>query len=163
MKILILILLAATFQTANTEIKLNDNLELTLQEAERILGESCYLKESTETSSNGIQKFKSTYFASSTIGTTKIIGLDYVYEGYSNETGAKKMFESFKTSNQTLEGFELMSGIGSEAFFHTDGQNFNLVIARKNNKMIRIKVNKITKKTSLTELKKIAGEIITRV
>ena len=163
MKSLILILLVITFKTIYIESKPKTIPELTLEEAELILGESCYLKESTQTSSNGIQKFKSTFLTNSSIGSSKVIALDYMFESYSDEIDAKKMFESFKLSNETFEGFELMTNLGDEAFFHTDKQNFNLVIARKKNKMMRIKINKITKKTSLAELKKISSEIVTRI
>lgn len=138
--------------------------KLTRQEAERILGEPCQLKEGVSSSENGGHKYKSTYVANSTdVKLNKPVALNFIFESYSAEIDAKKTFETFKESNQSYAGFELLAGLGDEAFFHSDNKNFYLVIARKGNEMIRLKVNKITAKTSLTELKKIAGDVIARV
>lgn len=164
MKSLICILFVAFLNTHNVgKSGLGGHL-LTIQEAERILGEACQLKESASSHENGGHKYKSTYIANSANeNSNNRVALYFIIESYRNETDAKKTFETFRVSNQASDGFELVNDLGNEAFFHSDKQNFYLLIARKGNEMIRLKVNKITAKTSLVELKKIATDVIARV
>jgi hypothetical protein len=137
---------------------------LTQQEAERILGEACQLKESSTSAQGGGHQFKSTYLAqSSDEQAGKIVALYYGFDSYASEAEAKKLFDTFKTSNQQRLGFETLTHLGDEAFFHTDNQHFGLVIARKGNEIIRIKINLITPKTSFEALKQVAAEVVRRV
>ncbi|GAB3219749.1 hypothetical protein [Spirosoma arcticum] len=164
MKTFICILFVTFLNAHNIEKTTLGGHKLTIQEAERILGESCQLKESVSSLENGGHKYKSTYTANSTDEKIyKRVALNFIFESYGAEIDAKKTFETFKESNQSYAGFEILANLGDEAFFHSDNKNFYLVIARKGNEMIRLKVNKITAKTSLTELKKIASDVIARV
>lgn len=161
MKSLILIILFPFLNFSKTENVAFGGHKLTLQEAERILGESCQLKESgNETKEDG-HKFKSTHIGNSSDGKTNH-ALYFIFESYSDENSAKKTFKNFKVSNQSFDGFESINNIGEEAFFHTDKENFGLVIARKGSEIIRLKVNKLNAKTSVSELKKVAADIIAR-
>jgi hypothetical protein len=132
--------------------------KLTIQEAERILGEECQLKESGNEAKDGGHRYKSTHIGNS--GSS--YALYFMFESYTDESVAKKTFDEFKTSNQSAQGFEMISNIGEEAFFHTDKENFGLIIARKDNEMVRLKVNKLSPKTSINELKKVAADIMAR-
>lgn len=133
--------------------------QLTSNEAEIILGEACQQTEKTTTANNGGHKFRSTFKANA----NDKVALYFVFESFKSVSEADKSFEEMKLGNQSLEGFEQISNLGDEAFYHSDGQNFSLIIVRKNNEMIRIKVNKITAKTSVAELKKVAADIVARV
>lgn len=164
MKSLICILLAAFLHPPNAGESLPGGHKLTMQEAERILGESCQLTESTSSLETGGHTYKSTYLAnSSDAKSDKIAALSFMFESYGKESDAKKMFETFRAANQPHSGFEMLSNLGDEAFFHSDKKNFYLIIARKGAEMLRFKVNKITPKTSLTELKKVAADLMMRV
>lgn len=164
MKTIICILVVMFLSAYTSEKATFGGHTLTRQEAERILGESCQLKESVSSSENGGHKYKSTYVANSTDDKLdKRVALDYMFDSYKTELDAKKTFNTFKESNQAYAGFDLLTNLGDEAFFHSDNKNFYLIIARKGNEMIRLKVNKITPKTSLPELKKIAGDVLARV
>lgn len=158
MKTLILVLLFPFLNFSKTERNAFGGHKLTLQEAERILGETCELKESGNESKNGGHKYKSTHIGQSSANHA----LYFIFESYENELSAKKTFEDFRLSNQSLRGFETIENIGNEAFFHTDKENFGLIIARKGNEIIRLKVNKLNGKTSISELKKVAADIIAR-
>jgi hypothetical protein len=160
MKILLALLFLIFFDEKNTV----GGHKLTIQEAERIFGESCQLKESSNSVENGGHKYKSTYLAnSSDEKQNKIVALNFMFESYGDEKDAKKTFETFKLSNEKSEGFEMMTNIGDEGFFHTDNKFFYLIIVRKGNELVRFKVNKITPKTSLIELKKVANDLVGRV
>jgi hypothetical protein len=161
MKSLILLILFPFLHFSKTENLAFGGHKLTIQEAERILGESCQLKESESIAENGGHKFKSTHLGNFSNEKTNH-ALYFVFESYRDESSAKKTFETFRLSNQSFEGFETIENIGNEAFFHTDRENFGLLIARKGNEIIRLKVNKLNPKTSIIELKKVAADIIGR-
>ncbi|MDP1817597.1 MAG: hypothetical protein Q8K92_24265 [Leadbetterella sp.] len=158
MKSLILLILLPFMHFSKTKDIAFGGHKLTLQEAERILGETCELKESGNESKNDGHKYMSTHIGQSSANHA----LYFIFESYENELSAKKTFEDFRLSNQSLRGFETIENIGNEAFFHTDKENFGLIIARKGNEIIRLKVNKLNGKTSISELKKVAADIIAR-
>ncbi len=158
MKSLILIILFPFLNFSKTERNAFGGHKLTLQEAERILGETCQIKESGNETKNGGHKYKSTHIGSSNTNHA----LYFIFESYESDLSADKIFDDFLVSNQSFHGFEKIENIGDEAFFHTDKENFGLVIARKGNEIIRLKVNKLNRKTSISELKKVAADIIAR-
>ncbi len=158
MKSLILIILFPFLNYSKAENYVFGGHKLTLQEAERILGEECQLKESGNEAKEGGHKFKSTHIGNSSANHA----LYFIFESYESELSADKTFNDFRLSNQSFQGFETIENIGNEAFFHTDKENFGLVIARKGNEIIRLKVNKLNTKTSISELKKVAAAIIAR-
>lgn len=158
MKSLILIILFPFLNFSNTERNVFGGHKLNIQEAERILGETCQIKESGNETKNGGHKYKSTHIGSSNTNHA----LYFIFESYESELSADKIFDGFLVSNQSFNGFEKIENIGDEAFFHTDKENFGLVIARKGNEIIRLKVNKLNSKTSISELKKVAADIIAR-
>jgi hypothetical protein len=86
-----------------------------------------------------------------------------MFDSYENEAEAIKLYSEFQKSNQHQSGYETLNGVGEEAFFHSDGKNFCLIIVRKKNEMIRLKVNKFSEKTSVAELKAVANDIINRI
>ena len=49
--------------------------------------------------------------------------------------------------------------MGDEALQHSDNENFNMIIVRKGNKIVRLKVNKITGLTSAAALLATAEKI----
>jgi hypothetical protein len=162
MKSLITILLVNLFCTFPVE-KMGGH-KLTQQEAEQILGASCQLKDSQTLPEHGGHTYKSTYQTDADNALSgKVSTLYFMFESYGQEAEAAQTFRKFRESNQTHAGFELMPNLGDEAFFHTDKENFCLIIARKGNEMIRLKVNKVTDKTSLPELKKVAGDLLARI
>jgi hypothetical protein len=138
--------------------------QLTLEEAERILGESAIQKERKSDNQTEYYVSKTTFTAKEIdTKTQKQSNLYYMVERFKDEETATKTIQSYIKGNQTHQGFELLTGYGDEAFFQTDKDNFCLLIIRKSNKMIRIKVNKLTVKTSFEELRKIGKEVIERV
>jgi hypothetical protein len=163
MKSLIYIAIVIFFSFTNNKKLTLGGHKLTLQEAERILGERCQLNHDESSATNGNHQYKSVYWANSSNESSTKVALYFAFESFGNENDAQKVFEGLKTSNQNHAGFEILQNLGNEAFFHSYSQNFYLIITRKNNEIIRLKVNKITPKTSITELKKVASEVIARV
>ena len=138
--------------------------QLSLEEAESILGEPAILKERKSDTLNEMYTSKSTFTAKEIDAKTQKQGiLYYMFERYKTEEEARKTIQTFIKSNKKHKGFELLTAYGDEAFFHTDKQNFCLIVVRKDNKMIRLKVNKVTSKTSFEALRKIGKDLIERV
>jgi hypothetical protein len=58
-----------------------------------------------------------------------------------------------------MPGLYPLKGFGDEAIIQTDTDHFQLIIVRKSEKIIRMKVNKVTKTTSIEELKRVTKNI----
>lgn len=133
----------------------------TLPDAEKIIGKAKQTGELTETKDTG-NILRCTYTA-----IEKINGHDtnlfLVVELAKNETAAKLIYTSLKKANEDLPGLEDISDLGDEAYFHTDGENFYFILVRKGDKLVRMKLNKITKKTSPVDLKAAAKFVIEKL
>ncbi|CAN5839105.1 hypothetical protein BH20ACI4_BH20ACI4_35110 [soil metagenome] len=73
---------------------------------------------------------------------------------------AKKIYEVIWQSNKNHEGIEILSGIGDEAYSHSDKSNFHFVMIKKGKFTIRLKVNKAVETTSIEELKGFEKKVI---
>ena len=132
----------------------------TESDAERILGEKAHLTDSSSTIKKDTLECKSAYTANSKDQKTGKTGVVYfMIEQYSQVSSAKNAYNSIRVANENHEGVKILQGIGDDAYFHSDGQNFYFILVRKRSKMFRIKVNKITGKTSLNEFNLIAKNI----
>ena len=129
-------------------------------EAERILGEQAHLTDSSLTTIGDTVEYKCTYTANSKDQKTGKTGVVYfLFEQYARVSLAQLVYTFIRRGNENHEGFKTLHGMGDEAYFHSDGQNFYFIIVRKGEKMFRIKVNKITSTTSLKEFNMIAKNI----
>lgn len=133
---------------------------LTEEEAERILGQPAHLSDSLTTISSDVLEYKSTYTADTVNQHDGKLGnLYFLVEEYAQLNAAKDSYASIKKSNEDHEGVKVLTGVGDEAYFHSDGDNFCFLLVRKGNKMFRMKVNKITSKTSIDDFNLVANRI----
>jgi len=86
-----------------------------------------------------------------------------MYEVYSEEVAAKNAYAGIYQSNSGHEGIEIVSGLGDEAYYHSDGENFYFFLVRKKEKMFRLKLNKVTSHSSVTNFKEVAKLITDRL
>ena len=158
MKFLIGLLLAVyPFATQDASL-------LTLKDAEKIFGEQGKQVENITESRDNVKVFKTAYRANEKDAKSgREINLYFMYEEYKFDSSAMRVYSEIKTSNQTHEGFQIWNGIGDEAYYHTDGANFYFVLARKGSKMIRMKLNRVTSKSSEAEFKKISERIVEKL
>jgi len=137
---------------------------LTLKDAEKIFGEPGKVVENITETKDDVKVYKTAYRANEKDAKSgREINLYFMYEEYKYDSSAKRVYSDIKTSNQTHEGFQIWNGVGDEAYYHTDGTNFYFVLARKGTKMIRMKLNKVTEKSSEAEFKKISERIVTKL
>ena len=132
----------------------------TVADAAKILGEAAQLTDSSSMLKEGVATYKCAFFAKSTDEKTGKNGAVYfMLEQYDNTASAAREYASIKKSNENHEGVKPLQHLGDEAYFHSDGKNFYFILVRKAEKMFRMKVNKITSKTSVDSFNKVAKKI----
>lgn len=154
-------------------ISISPNELLSLPDAEKILGEPGYLSDSGSTTKGTTSKynvadsvagiklnastFRSAFTANSKDKKTKRTGILYfIFEQYPDESSAKTVYSFYKRANQNKPDFKELNDLGDEAWFGTTPL---FVYFRKDNKIVVMKVNKMTANTSLDEFNRVAKQI----
>ena len=128
-------------------------------EADKILGSPAHLTDSLSKRDASQSSYLCGYKADNKDQKTGKIGAVYfLFETYNNIDGAKKRFSDVYISNRA-HGLELINHLGNEAFYHTDNENFDLIMVRKGKYVFNIKINTRTSTSSLGELKKVVKKI----
>ena len=129
--------------------------------AEKIMGQSAKLTQNSTERKPMLMSYKCTYTAlQPDAKSNRPIALYYQFDAYDTEAEASKTYKGILESNRQMEGLKILEGFGDEAYSHSDKQNFCMVIARKGSKLLRIKLNKLTEKSSVAELERIAKIVI---
>lgn len=132
-------------------------------DAEKIMGEPARLSDSATQTIQDTTIFQSTYTAVTTDKKSGKTGTIYfMYEQYKEASTAHNLLAYYQKANEK-NGAKTVAGMGDEAWYHTDGQNFYFIMARKGNKMIRLKVNKVTANTSADAFNAVAKEVVERM
>jgi len=149
---LILIGLLFTWSLQGTNTRSSEPC-LANTDAEKILGLPARQTESETFTKDNVLQHKCSWKATQEDLNSNLYYLD---EHYNNAESADKVFDDIVVSNRNNPG-QTRPKIGDEAWLHSDGTNFYLLMVRKGNKIIRMKVSKITKETSVEEMKRIAA------
>ncbi len=139
--------------------ELSDTI-LTKADAEKIMGEPVTLTEEKKEVKDGIIKNSSTYSALHKTSTNSPIALYTNFQEFKDADLAKKAYTAITKSNAQMTGHSSVSGIGDQAWYHTDGVNFGLIMVRKNEKLLIIKVSKTTKTFSRDELMSVCKRLM---
>ena len=138
--------------------------QLTLSDAERIMGESALLECNTFIQRGSTMEYRCAYTALAQDNRTGKTGkLYFMSEVYAGEDLAKTAYAEIYESNRRHEGVEIVTGVGDEAYYHTDGSNFYFFLVRKNEKMFRMKLNKVTSHSSEVNFKEVARLIVDKI
>jgi hypothetical protein len=130
-------------------------------DAEKILGQPAHLVMHQVETKDSIVQYRCTYTIDSKENPAgKESNLYYLLEEYQNKGAAGKSFKHLISANEGMPGFYLLSGCGDEAVIRTDSANFQLIMVRKSDRIIRMKVNKVTRTSSLNELKSVTKKIV---
>lgn len=130
-------------------------------DAEKILGQPVKLVETNSVKKDNIIQHRCTYTAKETDSKTGRLGnIYYMVEEYSSAEAAHESLENIISQNRDMAGWNRISSVGYEGLVHTDKTNFQLVMVRRENKMIRLKVNKITSFTASIETLQFIGQKI---
>ncbi len=87
--------------------------------------------------------------------TGKTGKLGFMYEVYASVAAAQNAYIDIYQANREHEGLEIITGTGDEAYYHSDGKNFYFSLVRKNEKMFRMKLNKVTSHSSEADFKEV--------
>lgn len=137
---------------------------LSFADAEKILGSRVELVTNSWTFTKDINRFDCHYrVTGADPASGQAINLFFILEESSTENFAEQIYASFWQSNKNRRGIEILSGIGDEAYAHSDPPNFHFVLARKGKFTIRLKVNKAVATTSLEELKAFLKKIVEEI
>ena len=134
---------------------------MSFSEAEKILGTKVELVANSRISTAEKTRFECTYRAIEKDKTSgKDINLFFLVEESSTEAQAKQVYARIWESNKNHQGIEVLSGIGDEAYYHSDRQNFHFLMARKGKFSIRFKIAKASETTSPEELKAFTKRVV---
>jgi len=132
-------------------------------EATQILGTATHLTDSVSKKEVSSSTYLCGYKANLADPKTGKIGAVYfLFEDYQVVDGAIKRFSDVYLSNRT-HGMVKIANLGDEAVYHTDNQNFDLMMVRKGKYVFNIKINSRTSTSSLGELEKIVKKITKKI
>ncbi|WP_089896211.1 hypothetical protein [Chitinophaga arvensicola] len=127
---------------------------LTPADAAKILGQSVLLTQKSADQERNAMKYRSAFTAVESDPVSGNTGnVFYNYEEYSSVAAAQKTYTNILDDNRRNGNIQLLSNTGDEAFYQSDAKNFDLIMVRKKDKIIRMKVNKVTSTTSVAALK----------
>jgi hypothetical protein len=128
---------------------------------EKILGQTARLTEEKKEIKDNLIKRSLTYTSlENEPETNRAVNLHYTLTKYADSTLSKKAYVDILKSNSNLPGQTSLTGIGNEAWYHSDNENFSVIIVRKGDKLLLMKINKMTKKFSLEALKTVTNRIV---
>lgn len=164
---------AAMVEVNDTPSTINVKSLFTLSDAEKILGEPAHLIDSGSTAPGLASKhsvndsvlpikrlassYRCAYEANSKDNKTGRTGLVYfLMEQYPQVSSAITVYSYYKRSNENHPGFKEVHDLGDEAWF---GNSPLFVYMRKGNKILVVKVNKMTSLTSLEGFNQVVKNI----
>jgi hypothetical protein len=128
------------------------------------MGEPTVLMCNTFVQRDGTLEYRCDYSALAEDDRTGKTGkLYFMSEVYTTEDAAKNAYTEIYQANRKHDGVEIVSGLGDEAYYHSDGTNFYFFLVRKDKKMFRLKLNKVTSHSSVTNFKEVARLITDRM
>jgi hypothetical protein len=137
---------------------------LTLADAKKIMGEPVQLTGNTFTKKGDTLEYRCDYTAIAQDAITSKTGkLYFMYEKFKGVAAAANAYNAIYQANRRHKGVEVVSGLGSEAYYHSDQTGFYFFLVRKNEKMFGLKLNKITSHSSEKEFKAAARRIVDKL
>jgi hypothetical protein len=142
------------------QIDWRPSLVLGAGEAARILGNQSRLEKVTTYQDEGAKVYQSAFrddWHDPTTGKTGI--LYYMYEEYLSAAAAKSFLAATLKANHIDPVDGLRTQSGAELHYLAGGEVVRMAMVLKGNRLIRLKVNQVTSRYRLCELKEVAGEL----
>jgi hypothetical protein len=132
---------------------------LTLADAQAIMGEPMKMADSSQSRQGKRLLYTSAFEPrQAAVNNSRTGNLYYLFEQFGENQEAQKKYASTRAANEK-NGIEDRLNLGDRAYFHSDNQNFYFIMVLKGNKVVSMKVNKITERTSLDEFNRVAEKI----
>jgi hypothetical protein len=146
------------------QIAWRPSLVLNVVEAERILGNQSRLARTTAYQDGAMKGYISDFrddWLDPETGKTGI--LYYTYEEYQSAAAARSSLDATLKDNHIDPGNAIRLENGAELDYLAGGDVIRMVMIRKDNHLVSLKVNQVTSRYSLNELKRIAGQLAGRL
>jgi hypothetical protein len=146
------------------QIDWKPGLVLDVADAERILGNKGRLEKVTAFLDDGARAYHS-FFRDDQVdlATGKTGALGYRYEEYQSAEAAKSYLDSTLIANRLSPKDGIRMEGGAELHYFTGGNVVRMFMVLKGNRLIVLKVNPVTSRYSLVELRKVAAELAKRL
>ncbi len=138
---------------------------LILDDAQKVIGDSCILSENKREIINGVLTYHCAYTSvQPSIATRKSSLLTLHLEDYQNDETASKAYAIIRKSLQSSKGLKVVRNLGDEAYFHTDGVNrhFAFVFVRQHNRLMRLRLTNLGPNASFPALMELSRKIIAK-
>ena len=146
------------------QIDWKPRLVLDVGEAERILGNQGRLEKVTAYLNEGTKAYHSLFRDDRVDPVTGRTGaLGYMYEEYQSAEAAKSFLDSTLKANRLSPEDTIRMEGGAELHYFTGGNVIRMFMILRENRLIRLKVNPVTSRYSLVELRKVAAELAKRL
>lgn len=153
--------LSLNCQTLSDDAKVKPCKFMSFAEAEKILGRRVEIVANSWNFTREATRIECTYRAvEKDERSGKGVNLFFLVEESSTEEQAKQTYARIWESNKNHRGIEPLSELGDEAYFHSDRENFQFLMARKGKFSIRFKIAKAPATASPEELKAFARRVI---
>ena len=144
---------------AKTDSTMSPANLFTRADAEKILGQNSLLQDSLYEMKEDTIRYKCSYIADSIVAKTGKTGTVYfMFEKYTKVVEACEKYTSTYEANKEHDGVKVIKDVGDEAYSQVT-KTFYFIMVRARNKIIVMKVNKLTSKTSQDEFIRTAREI----
>lgn len=146
------------------QIDWRPGLVLTGGEAERILGSKGHMEKETSYLDDGTRAYQSAFYDDSVDPATGKTGvLYYMFEEYQSADTAGSYLDSTLKANRINPDDGVRLDNGARLHYLAGGQVVRMVMILKGNRLLRLKVNKVTSRYSVDELQKVARELAERL
>jgi hypothetical protein len=142
------------------QIDWKPRLVLDIGEAERILGNKSRLEKVTAYLDEGTRAYQSSFRddrLDPATGKTGILG--YMYEEYQSAEAARSFLDSTLKANRLSPKDAIRMEGGAELHYFTGGEVIRMVMILKANRLVRLKVNPVTRHYNLAEFRMVAAEL----
>jgi hypothetical protein len=145
---------------SRAQIDWRPSLVLGTKDAARTLGNESRIEKVTAYQDEGAKVYQSAFrddWRDPKTGKTGI--LYYMYEEYQSADAARSFLAATVTANRInpLDGIRMQNG--GELHYLAGGEVVRMAMVLKGNRLIRLKVNQVTSRYRLAELKQVAGEL----
>ena len=137
---------------------------LDVRDVGRILGNQSHVEQVTAYEHEGTKAYQVSF---RDVGLDPAVGktgsLGYMYEEYQSAEAARFFLDATLKANHLSPDDAIRTQGGAELHYFTGGDVIRMVMIRKENRLVRLKVNPVTSRYSLAEFQRIAAKLAERL
>jgi len=150
----------AAVNAGKVRIDWESGRSLSLQAAQRILGEPGNLQESFAYLDGDAKNFVQSFFAMSPDSASGNTGALYFrFVEYPTEPAGLAAYQAILTANAAAPGLTEVTGMGQAGYFQVEAKTFWFMVSRYGTGLAILKLNKVTSHSNYPEFEKVAYAI----